>query len=267
MGIECVNKSRGLSLLIRCAGFHLDTLKRMMLRSLTLASLVLAGMTACGRSQPDVEPATEQVAVEGQPVLYDSPQAAVEVGVVAQDGIPADSEWVRLGGDESAPLSYGYLCDEKPVGFWTYHHPNGSIAMQGTYLYGGVKDGEWRLWHANGKRLAQGHFDRGERIGEWVRWHDNGRRSTLGAYLNGERSGPWAAWHRIGKRKSLGKYVAGQPSGRWVYWNAKGVSQPNHTFSHPRDEFPADMTPVDRRWDGMTELEDPGVIPFRPGGE
>ena len=165
----------------------------MKLRSITLASLVLMGMTACGRSQqaaPSDQSATAEAGASDvftQPVIYDNATAGIAAGVIVRDGIPDDSQWVRIGGDGNGALSYGFICDDKPVGFWTYYHDNGVIAMQGKYLYGGTKDGEWRVWHRNGRLHAEGSFDRGERIGEWAQWHENGRRSTRGAYLNGER--------------------------------------------------------------------------------
>ena len=238
----------------------------MKLRHIALVSLTLFAVSACGRSQPEAAAGPElPKEPSAKPVQYDSAEAAVAVGVVSPDGLPSDSQWIRVGGDETGPLSYGYVSDDKPVGFWTYHHPSGRIAMQGTYLYGGVKDGEWRLWHANGARLAVGSFDRDQRMGAWTRWHDNGARSSAGSYLNDERSGEWIAWHRNGRMKSQGVYVAGKVIGRWQQWNQQGREMPYTTFGHPQDIQP--VTPADRTWDGMTELEGLGLKPYRPGGE
>ena len=222
----------------------------MLRRTLISGSAVLMILASCGRSQSS----PEQQEVVLPPIAYESAESAIAVGVVSTDGLPKGSVWVRLSEGDNSPASYGYMCDDKPVGFWTYRYANAQVQMQGRYLYGGNKDGVWNMWHDNGRRMAQGAFDRGEPIGEWQQWHSGGARSTRGSYLLGQRSGVWTSWWPNGKLMSQGVFVDGRPSGRWMYWDKNGVAMPNHTHSHPGVAFPDTMNPAQVGWDGQTPL-------------
>ena len=51
----------------------------------------------------------------------------------------------------------------------TYFHDNGVIAQTGFYLDGKLH-GQWRMYDLNGKKIATGKYEMGERSGKWFFW-------------------------------------------------------------------------------------------------
>ncbi|TVR40925.1 MAG: hypothetical protein EA402_13385 [Planctomycetota bacterium] len=245
----------------------IPTICAMRLCTLFLALSALVLFSACSRSSaPSDAELAEAAALEEQaaPVDYDTAEMAIEAGVIDPGGLPRGSTWVRYRNDDGA-TSYGYLKDDRPVGFWTYRHPDGPIFMQGAYLYGGLQDGPWRFWHANATRFAEGNFDRGERHGQWQQWHPNGRRALQGSYRRGQREGEWVTWWPNGRLMSRGFFDQGRPSGRWLFWDRDGRPMPHHTHSHPDTTHPEVMNPPTIQWDGHRRIEEDHLAPHRPG--
>lgn len=51
----------------------------------------------------------------------------------------------------------------------TYFHDNGVIAQVGYYLDGKLQ-GEWKAFDREGKKIAMGTYDQGEKVGKWFFW-------------------------------------------------------------------------------------------------
>ena len=51
----------------------------------------------------------------------------------------------------------------------TYFHDNGEVAQTG-YLLKGKLHGQWFMYDVEGKKIASGKYDRGQKQGKWLFW-------------------------------------------------------------------------------------------------
>ncbi|TRZ45921.1 toxin-antitoxin system YwqK family antitoxin [Robertkochia solimangrovi] len=51
----------------------------------------------------------------------------------------------------------------------TYFHDNGAVAQTGFYL-NGKPHGEWKAYDEQGKKVALGNYDEGQKVGKWFFW-------------------------------------------------------------------------------------------------
>lgn len=207
------------------------------LSSLTGICAVALLLSACNDNRQAANP------IPIGPAIYYSPEDLRSAGKLDGITLPTGSVWKQLIHSDGSK-SYGYICDDKPVGFWTYVYPNGRVSMQGSYLYGGVQQDAWEKWWENGNRLAKGSYDRGEKAGEWISYHKNGTRSSAGTYIQGERWGVWTSWHINGQRESVGRFEADKPSGIWRFWTDNGSRRPYINYNHPGTDWPEDSNPL-----------------------
>ncbi len=66
-------------------------------------------------------------------------------------------------------------------GPFTSWHPNGALAMHGSYLNFGarsVPDGLWTFWYPSGQRRVLGQYHRGQPQGCFAAWDESGTRKT-----------------------------------------------------------------------------------------
>ena len=55
----------------------------------------------------------------------------------------------------------------------TYFHTNGAIAQIGAFNLKGKLQGEWKSYDANGKKIAVGNYENGQKVGKWFFWNTN----------------------------------------------------------------------------------------------
>lgn len=76
----------------------------------------------------------------------------------------------------------------------TYYHGNGVIAQTGFYLNGKLH-GEWKMYDAEGTKVAMGQYDEGARTGKWFFWegeelqevaYDDNKIVNITKWKNGE---------------------------------------------------------------------------------
>ncbi len=82
-----------------------------------------------------------------------------------------------------------------------------------------IPDGEWRMWHENGRKHSEGTYKNGERDGKWMFLYENGYKKLGGTFKDGEKDGEWIGWCRNGNKKSKGTYKNGLRDGKWIWWN------------------------------------------------
>jgi antitoxin component YwqK of YwqJK toxin-antitoxin module len=63
--------------------------------------------------------------------------------------------------------------NDKQVGPWQWFFSDGSLQFAGAYVAGGLRDGTWKAWHANGKLASEGAYQFDRQNGGWRSWHDN----------------------------------------------------------------------------------------------
>lgn len=90
--------------------------------------------------------------------------------------------------------------------------------------------GEWRFWHPNGKIAMQGTYEFGKQVGTAVWWHENGQIKSQGQYVEGAQHGDWITSYANGQRHSVGQYVAGKQDGKWISWHENGMRKSEETF-------------------------------------
>jgi antitoxin component YwqK of YwqJK toxin-antitoxin module len=61
---------------------------------------------------------------------------------------------------------------------------------QGSFA-GGVKDGVWVSYHADGARSSEGKMIDGKQHGEWSYWSSDGQSRTVGQWKLGNKDGVW----------------------------------------------------------------------------
>ena len=75
----------------------------------------------------------------------------------------------------------------------------------------GLRDGSYKAWHKNGKKLANGKYTQGVQQGCWETWHGNGQEASKGTYADGKKVKTWLYWTPAGvKRKEK---LGGQATG------------------------------------------------------
>jgi len=72
-------------------------------------------------------------------------------------------------------------------------YPEGGVELEASYE-GGVKNGPWKKYHANGQVFEQGAYVGGEKDGMWVTYYPDGQKLEEGEWENGEPIGIHRAW-------------------------------------------------------------------------
>ena len=88
----------------------------------------------------------------------------------------------------------------------------------------GEPHGHW-TGHRSGALVAEGHYERGERVGEWLTYYERprGARESLTTWVDGERHGPERAWYKDGQLEEEREFERGMPRGHWKHHAADGA--------------------------------------------
>jgi hypothetical protein len=88
----------------------------------------------------------------------------------------------------------------------------GTRTLLETYKHG-VRDGEWKEWTPDGRKLRAFTYQAGALHGHCEEFYDNGRSAASGEYRQGLRQGKWLESDRDGVRKKVSEYRQGQLHG------------------------------------------------------
>ncbi len=113
--------------------------------------------------------------------------------------IQAGSLSVRFSDPNFKHVAYEVHFHGKPYTGVAYErHPNGRLGRLGLLWKGRQVLKEYQ-WHSNGNRLAESTYDlQGRRQGDWMMWHPDGKPKSLTHYINDRRHGEQWAWHPNG---------------------------------------------------------------------
>ena len=75
--------------------------------------------------------------------------------------------------DGSAPIAGEEVTAIASVGWWQLLDENNDVLVNGRYD-NDLPHGKWTLWHANGRKAAEGQAFRGARTGAWRVWDEHG---------------------------------------------------------------------------------------------
>lgn len=195
-----------------------------------LALLGAVGLAGCGGERDDVAEQILRQQAEADVASAESRDSKALKAVLSDlpalqaqlEGYPPGTTVHQSTYEDGKPLAEGFINDDQPIGPWRYWHHTGTLAAEGTYLYGGRKDGDWETWNEHGIRLSKGTWHAGERAGTWSYWYPNGRPSLKGPYQLGERHGFWLHWHPTGAKAAEGNYIRDHRSGLWRQWDIHG---------------------------------------------
>jgi antitoxin component YwqK of YwqJK toxin-antitoxin module len=122
--------------------------------------------------------------------------------------------------------SEGDLVYGRKVGEWTWWHPNGQVAVRGSFEIlerDGVSTseevGQWDEWHPNGQKKSERVWVEGRADGQVQEWHDNGKLSRESVYVNGRAEGDSTTYYPGGEISNKSSYKAGRLDGASTsYW-------------------------------------------------
>ncbi len=84
------------------------------------------------------------------------------------------------------------------------------------------KEGEYKMWHPNGKIKRQEYYKEGKEEGEFKWWWNNGQLHVQYYYKEGEREGEFKEWWDNGQLWAQSYYKEGKLDGEYKVWNEQG---------------------------------------------
>jgi hypothetical protein len=126
-------------------------------------------------------------------------------GVLAVLGIgglaasTASSSFILLSDPELKPVAYEYHYRQKLFSGVGYErHGNGKLGRL-AFFWSGKKVWREYQWYASGGIWSESGYDfNGRRQGDWRMWHPDGKPKSLTHYVDDQRQGEQWAWHPNG---------------------------------------------------------------------
>ncbi len=101
-------------------------------------------------------------------------------------------------------------------------------------LVGGLRQGPWVHYHADGTQQSAGSYVRDVQDGEWTWWYPNGAIEMRGSFEQEAREGLWTLWHPDGSLRAQGHYERGFEAGLWSFYAPGGVLERRGWFDRGR---------------------------------
>ena len=98
---------------------------------------------------------------------------------------------------------------------------NGQKMWEGTWARG-QKRGTWRFWYESGALKSETIYA-GPQLTTMTFWHPNGRVALRGPALDGSRQGLWRVWTQAGLLAEEGTYVGSVRQGTWKVYSEDGT--------------------------------------------
>lgn len=162
-----------------------------------------------------------------------------------KNGVPV-GDWERFYPDGHLMANMKYVQDTTVVEA-TFFHPDGTTVMTSGTFIKKKKEGNWKLWNAdgmlvsdevykdsllegtckyfypNGKTLKVEEYKSGVKHGPFTEFYESGKKKSEGAYFKDEKDGPYKAWFSSGNLDCEGKYYRGTQDGNWYYNHEDGA--------------------------------------------
>lgn len=124
---------------------------------------------------------------------------------------------------EDGTLSAVGEYQDKPMGNWTYYHPNGVASTFGSYNKDGQADGKWIWYNNEGDSLNLITFKKGKKEGLYKEFHPNGYISQTFKYENEKTEGEILDYYYNGALYSTSKVKADIKNGKQVFFHMIGT--------------------------------------------
>jgi hypothetical protein len=132
----------------------------------------------------------------------------------------ACGERVRAAGETSLPEPE-IPGEEEFLGDWR-HLEAYSIRSEVERDWDGSLEGMKTLWHDNGVKSGEGHFENTRKQGPWTFWFPNGQKRWQGTFVDDVAEGDERAWRETGELYFEGKAVKGKRDGLYSVWYESG---------------------------------------------
>jgi|WetSurMetagenome_2_1015567.scaffolds.fasta_scaffold85843_1 antitoxin component YwqK of YwqJK toxin-antitoxin module len=121
--------------------------------------------------------------------------------------------------------------DGKPIGKIKDYYLTGGLFRVCNLLSDNpdTLNGKFQTFYVNGKKKAEGVYQRGKQIGTWISWFEDGTYGT-GSFLDRKYDGLWTFWYQNGKKLKQGNYVNGKEEGKWTSWYSNGYKKEEGEF-------------------------------------
>ena len=141
------------------------------------------------------------------------------LALVAPLWLAACGERVRAAGEASLPEPR--IPGEEVMADWSHLEAH-SIRSEGERDWDGSLEGMKTLWHDNGVKSGEGHFENDRKQGPWTFWFPNGQKRWQGSFVNDVAEGEERAWRESGELYFEGKVVKGRREGLYSVWHEGG---------------------------------------------
>ncbi|GBD86718.1 MORN repeat variant [bacterium BMS3Abin03] len=94
----------------------------------------------------------------------------------------------------------------------------------------GVKNGEFKLYQANGTLEISGQIENNKNVGKWQYFYPSGELESEGYFVNDNPEGKWVWYYPSGNLKEEGNYIKGKRIGLWKQYDEQGKVLDEKTF-------------------------------------
>jgi len=102
-------------------------------------------------------------------------------------------------------------------------YKDGKKVAEGITKSDGVRDGDWKEFHADGTLKVVGKYDNGVKVGEWKYFHPNGNPEQTGRYNSkGQLTGDWFWYYPSGNIRREETFVNGRADGLMTEYDDDG---------------------------------------------
>jgi antitoxin component YwqK of YwqJK toxin-antitoxin module len=99
----------------------------------------------------------------------------------------------------------------------------------------GLKSGEFKVFHLNGKLEFAGNMVKDKNEGMWQYFYPDGQLESTGNFKDDSASGKWIFYYRTGVKKEEGEYKNGQREGKWIKYDSTGKISQVKNFKNGRE--------------------------------
>ncbi|MBR90775.1 MAG: hypothetical protein CMO66_05845 [Verrucomicrobiales bacterium] len=176
-----------------------------------VAAVSLACLPGCGPA----EPKNDASKASGKD---DIPKATETAG--EQESPLAWAEWLEVGDDGRARLEDQNATYTGRV--MDYYKQDGAEGLIENSFKDGLREGQSRWWHWNGKPAGTMTYRKGFAQGAETWWFPNGQKMRVLHHVDGELNGPASGWYDDGQPEFSATWKEGQPEGKFTEWHANG---------------------------------------------
>ena len=114
-----------------------------------------------------------------------------------------------------------FTLDGKATGMRTVYYPDTGLLKISEFYRDGERQGERKMWHANGQLQMQGFYKDGKLEGTVQSWYDNSMIEKKMVFRDGKREGTAQSWYENGIPHSLA-YLQNDSEQEYRCWYRNG---------------------------------------------